>query len=151
MITMLLGGIWHGAAWKFVAWGGIHGAGLVIGRAVPALPARLLWRIVATLAVFHFVCLAWVFFRADSFDTVMVYVSAAADLTPGVTQASVFTIGLIALGLAMQFVPADLTMRLGRRLLAWPDWALGVVGGTAVVAIDAMGPDGVAPFIYFQF
>ena len=37
MITMLLGGLWHGAAWKFVAWGGLHGAGLVVERWFPAM------------------------------------------------------------------------------------------------------------------
>jgi alginate O-acetyltransferase complex protein AlgI len=155
MITMLLGGIWHGAAWKFVAWGGIHGAGLVIERALPSLPGR--WadsriaKILATLLVFHFVCLAWVFFRADSYDTVLVYLTAMASLTPGVSQASAFTVGLIGLGLAMQFVPAGLPHRLATWLVTVPDWTLATASGLALAAIAAMGPDGVAPFIYFQF
>jgi D-alanyl-lipoteichoic acid acyltransferase DltB (MBOAT superfamily) len=155
MITMLLGGIWHGAAWKFVAWGGMHGAGLVVerffsrGRA-PATPGRLA-QTLATLAVFHFVCLAWLFFRADSFDAVTIYLHAAAQLTPGVAQATPFTASLIALGLAMQFLPSDFSTRLAERLLSWPEWALGAVAAVGVVSIDALGPDGVAPFIYFQF
>ena len=108
-------------------------------------------RLLATILVFHFVCLAWIFFRADSFDTVMTYFSTAANLTGGVTQASPFTVCLIGLGLAMQFVPADLARQCAMRLTPWPDWALGASAGLAVVAIDALGPDGVAPFIYFQF
>ena len=51
----------------------------------------------------------------------------------------------------MQFVPGDLPRRIAFRLVAWPDWILATASGLAVVAIDAMGPDGVAPFIYFQF
>jgi D-alanyl-lipoteichoic acid acyltransferase DltB (MBOAT superfamily) len=155
MITMLLGGIWHGAAWKFVAWGGIHGAGLVIERALPNLPAR--WansrtvRVLATLLVFHFVCLTWVFFRADSYETVLTYLGGLAALTPGISQASAFTVGLIGLGLAMQFVPGDLPQRIAARLVSVPDWTLATGAGLAVAAIAAMGPDGIAPFIYFQF
>lgn len=155
MITMLLGGIWHGAAWKFVAWGGIHGAGLVVERALPNLPSR--WantpvvRVLATVAVFHFVCLTWVFFRADNTETVLAYLSAMADFTPGISQASLFTVSLIGLGLAMQFAPADWPRRLAIRLAGWPDWAVALASGAGVVAVDALGPDGVAPFIYFQF
>lgn len=138
MVTMLLGGIWHGA-------------GLVAGRFLPPLPARPAWRIIATLVVFHFVCLTWIFFRADSFDTVTTYIATAASSAPGVTQASSFTVGLIMLGMAMQFAPPDWAERLGRKVTSWPDWALGAGAGAAMVAIDAMGPDGIAPFIYFQF
>ena len=155
LITMLLGGIWHGAAWKFVAWGALHGAGLVLERAVlgghEKRSRNPLVRVLATLAVFHFVCLAWVFFRADSFDTAFTYLRTAAQLTPGITQASPFTIGLIVLGMATQFVPPGFSRRLALGLATWPDWALGVGASMAMVAIDAMGPDGVAPFIYFQF
>jgi alginate O-acetyltransferase complex protein AlgI len=155
MITMLLGGIWHGAAWKFVAWGGIHGAGLVVERALPSLPAR--WangrvaKVFSTLVVFHFVCLTWIFFRADDYDTVVAYLTAMAKLTPGVSQASAFTVGLIVLGLAMQFVPGDVPRRLANWLVTMPDWTLATASGLALVAIAAMGPDGIAPFIYFQF
>lgn len=69
MLTMLLGGLWHGAGWTFLAWGGLHGLILCIYRAVGdrfTLPGR--WgRVVATVGFFHLVCLAWLFFRADSF------------------------------------------------------------------------------------
>ena len=90
MITMLLGGIWHGAAWKFVAWGAIHGAGLVVERALQPEPGRWavsrLGRAVATFVVFHFVCLAWVLFRADSYETAMIYLATAANLVPGLRR-----------------------------------------------------------------
>jgi hypothetical protein len=101
--------------------------------------------------VFHFVCLAWVFFRADSYETVMIYLGTAAKLTPGISQASPFTVSLIGLGLAMQFAPPGWSRRLAQRLVVWPDWIMAAGSGLAMVAIDAMGPEGVAPFIYFQF
>src|SRR5215207_5592494 len=62
MLTMLLGGLWHGAAWTFVVWGGIHGAGLAVERWLADRRER------RRLVTFHVVCAAWIFFRADSFD-----------------------------------------------------------------------------------
>jgi hypothetical protein len=108
-------------------------------------------RVLATLLVFHFVCLTWVFFRADSYATVLTYLGGLAALTPGFSQASAFSVGLIGLGLAMQFVPGDLSNRIAARLVTVPDWTLATGAGLAVAAIAAMGPDGIAPFIYFQF
>ena len=68
MLTMLLGGLWHGAGWTFLIWGGLHGLILCIYRALGhqvKLPA--LWgRILATVFFFHLVCLTWLFFRAES-------------------------------------------------------------------------------------
>jgi alginate O-acetyltransferase complex protein AlgI len=70
MVTMLLGGLWHGANWTFVAWGGLHGIYLAIERAlgvrVDDRPAPLA-RALRQVFTFHLVCLAWVFFRARSF------------------------------------------------------------------------------------
>ena len=76
MLTMLLGGLWHGAAWTFVIWGGIHGLGLVVGRVrrdrriargLPEPPDTAARRWLGRILTFHIVCFAWIFFRADSF------------------------------------------------------------------------------------
>jgi alginate O-acetyltransferase complex protein AlgI len=76
MLTMVLGGLWHGANWTFVVWGAIHGAGLAAGRAVrqafgladktedESLTSAACW--LRRVVVFHLVCLTWVFFRANS-------------------------------------------------------------------------------------
>ena len=82
MITMLLGGLWHGAAWTFVIWGGLHGSAMVWERwrrdrrgPVERIETRwATWR--ARIVTFHFVCFAWIFFRADSF-------TAAWDMIAG--------------------------------------------------------------------
>lgn len=70
-ITMLLGGLWHGASWTFVVWGGLHGCYLMLERVIRAIvPRRLaaspLLQLPASLLTFLFLCMAWVFFRADS-------------------------------------------------------------------------------------
>jgi D-alanyl-lipoteichoic acid acyltransferase DltB (MBOAT superfamily) len=155
MITMLLGGIWHGAAWKFVAWGGLHGLGLVIERFLHPWSgawARTWWgRAIAVLIVFHVVCLGWVLFRADSFATVLIYLSALVQNQSAETQATPFTIALIALGLTLHAVPRDVPARLARLIGDRPAWIWGITAGLAIAMIDAIGPEGVAPFIYFQF
>ena len=153
-ITMLLGGLWHGASWKFVFWGALHGGGLAVERALGLRGLRQtsqVTRLAATLLVFHFVCLGWIFFRADSYGTAWTYLTGIAVLRPGIAQASPFVLALLLLGFMMQVVPRDLPQRLGGALEPMPRWALGALAGVAVVLIDAMGPPGVAPFIYFQF
>ena len=74
VLTMLLGGLWHGAGWTFVVWGGLHGLYLCVNHAWRAMtgsrgkPVRIRWRIPATALTFLAVCIGWVFFRAESFD-----------------------------------------------------------------------------------
>src|ERR1700730_9660243 len=78
MLTMLLGGIWHGAGWKFVGWGAVHGGGLAVERIFePWLgrrPSSLAGKLVKTSLVFHFVCLGWIFFRAEDFAMARLYI-----------------------------------------------------------------------------
>ena len=155
MITMLLGGVWHGAAWKFVAWGGLHGLGLVAERWFKPWSGH--WartrvgHAIAVLIVFHIVCLGWILFRADSFDAVLIYLGAFAQPQSADLLVTPFTLGLLMLGLALHAVPRDLPRRLAAHAAVWPAWRWGVLAGAAIAAIDALGPDGVAPFIYFQF
>jgi hypothetical protein len=135
-------------------WGALHGGALVFERAARPITAHLRGRwvkVVATLLVFHFVCLTWVFFRADSWGAAIGYLGAMGDGGLVLQQARPLTLGLIAAGLALQFAPPDWMERLERLAFAVPNWALAVAGGVAVVLIDALEPNGVAPFIYFQF
>jgi D-alanyl-lipoteichoic acid acyltransferase DltB (MBOAT superfamily) len=155
IITMVLGGLWHGAAWTFVIWGAIHGAGLVIERLIRGpgeAPASnpfivgLRW-----FVTFHVICLAWIFFRAESagvaFDLLGGLVTSWGS-APLVTPLAVLAIvGMIA----WHFLPDTsfdtLVVRVSQiNPLAQ---AAGFAGG--IVLIDALGPSGVAPFIYFQF
>ncbi|HEV2185956.1 MAG TPA: MBOAT family protein [Stellaceae bacterium] len=156
MITMLLGGIWHGAAWKFVMWGALHGGGLAVERMCePWLgrrPTSLAGKIVSTLVVFHFVCLAWIFFRAEDFTVAGVFI---AGLVRGwgepVQQAQPAMVALIVIGVMGQFLPPGSFERAGLAIQRVPYWGLGVATGLALAAINALGPEGIAPFIYFRF
>src|SRR5579864_4346728 len=156
MITMLLGGIWHGAAWKFVMWGALHGGGLAVERMCqPWLGQRSttpLGRFVAWLIVFHFVCLAWIFFRAEDFTVAGVFI---AGLFHGwgepIQQAQPAMIALIVIGMAGQFLPPGSFERVGVAIERVPYWGLSAAAGLILAAINALGPEGIAPFIYFRF
>ncbi|MBW8803511.1 MAG: MBOAT family protein [Catenulisporales bacterium] len=160
MLTMLLGGLWHGAAWTFVVWGGIHGAGLAVERAWPAvaekLPATKIPSAVKTAAArlltFHVVCLAWVFFRAPDLGTafaVLGRLSAAGPATGVVTPTVLL---LIAAALAVQWIPASVGVLLRTAFVTLPVYAQGISLGVLLLALAAVsGGRGVAPFIYFRF
>ena len=156
LLTMLLGGLWHGAAWKFLAWGALHGGGLAVERMLePWIGRRALSpaaKIIATLIVFHFVCLAWIFFRAEDFAVASLYIGGlASGWGEGVQQAGPFVVALIAIGLAGQFTPDALFDRVALAFARVPSWGLGAMAGIVVAMINALGPEGVAPFIYFRF
>src|SRR5438067_4641290 len=156
LLTMLLGGLWHGAAWKFIAWGALHGGGLAVERMLePWLGRRAqspAAKLVATLVVFHFVCLAWIFFRAEDFAVARLFIAGlASGWGEGLQQAGPFMVALIAIGLAGQFTPDSLFERLAAAFERAPAWGLGAAAGIVVAVINALGPEGVAPFIYFRF
>ncbi|HCB33853.1 MAG TPA: acyltransferase [Acidimicrobiaceae bacterium] len=162
MLTMLLGGLWHGSTWTFVIWGGIHGVVLAAERFVrerraergtrdvlpPVWGAAVRW-----FVTFHVVCLAWVFFRAEGLGRAFDVLGrvAAFDLGGGAGVLSPLVALTVVLALASQFVPAGWLAQFDEALTDRGWLVQGVVIACSLVAIDALGPDGVSPFIYFQF
>jgi D-alanyl-lipoteichoic acid acyltransferase DltB (MBOAT superfamily) len=161
MLTMLIGGLWHGASWTFVIWGGIHGVGLCVERLMadrraalhlPEPAATPVRRFVRWFVTFNVVCLAWVFFRSPNLGRAM-------DMLTGLfTQwgqpsplISTLLIVTLALMLASQFVPERSVRAIQATFSALPLAVQGVTLAGCFFLIDALGPIGVAPFIYFQF
>ena len=160
MITMILGGLWHGAAWTFVFWGAFHGGLLAAhqwrarhGEAdTKATGEGRLDFMRQRAATFALVCVGWVFFRADSMETAFSLLgrlitgwwTPSESLTPLV----VFTIAGM---LAMQFWPRGFGLWLQSGLSRLKPAPLGIVFALALLVIVILGPSGVAPFIYFQF
>jgi D-alanyl-lipoteichoic acid acyltransferase DltB (MBOAT superfamily) len=155
MITMLLGGLWHGAAWNFVIWGGLHGTMLVGEHLVMGERKTAQWprwaRVVGTIVTFHLVCLTWIFFRAPDLGHASDYLSGFARAGQDGMTATPFVLALIFGGIAAQFLPRDRMAILEGWLLRVPVAAQGALVGAGIVLIAALGPSGVAPFIYFQF
>jgi D-alanyl-lipoteichoic acid acyltransferase DltB (MBOAT superfamily) len=160
-LTMLIGGFWHGADWTFVIWGAIHGTALVVERyrterradaglePPPLTPARAVGQ---WLVTFNVVCLAWVFFRSSSLEVALQMlrqlVVAWGQASPLVTPLVLVTI--VAM-LASQFVPERYPERVQLAFSRAAPAVQGLVLAGCFFLIDALGPTGVAPFIYFQF
>jgi D-alanyl-lipoteichoic acid acyltransferase DltB (MBOAT superfamily) len=161
MLTMLLGGLWHGAAWTFVLWGGLHGAALVTERGAGERRRRLglpdagetAWgRARQRLLTFHFVALAWVVFRADTIGGAAAVlarlVTGLGSVGDAVTPA---LLALVTLGIAVQYVPRGFTEHLESGF-SRAGWLLqGLSLAVVLFLIDYLGPRGVSEFIYFGF
>ncbi|MFO0625365.1 MAG: MBOAT family protein [Polyangiales bacterium] len=155
LLTMLLGGLWHGAAWTFLAWGALHGVGLAVTRAFQrsrgaAAPSRAR-RVVATALTVQYVCVAWVFFRATSFAharEVFARVVEGTWDTANVPRAFALAAVIAAVGHA---VPLAWEARVRDRFVAAPWWlrAAALVGVAA--AVRHLARPTAVPFIYFQF
>lgn len=158
MITMLLGGLWHGAAWTFVVWGALHGLYLVVHREwsslawspVVRLRATKAWTWIARILLFHAVCLGWVFFRAPSFEVAFTVLRRLA-LPGAATLATVPVLLALVAGIAGQFQPLRWRRAAEYEMSRWPAFAAGAAFAVAICAIEMLGPSGVAPFIYFRF
>lgn len=154
-LTMLLGGLWHGAAWNFVLWGALHGAWLALERAMgvgQAPDGSKRWKsLLGWFVTFHVVCAAWVLFRAPDMQTVFDWFTTLAAATGGLEGLTVLATLLIATTLISQFLPAQWGERWGsalaNRSVVWALTAFIV----AVLTTVLVAPPGTAPFIYFQF
>jgi len=154
MMTMLLGGLWHGASWNFIIWGAIHGGVLVVERVWRDLRPKT-WKPMpqwlAVFCIFHIVTLAWIFFRMPAFGDAMAYIGGILSLRGGSLTATPLMVVLIALGLSFNAFPRDTIQRVAMVLRRAPAWRVAAFAVVSLVVLEAMRPDGVAPFIYYRF
>jgi len=156
-LTMLIGGLWHGANTTFVIWGALHGGALAIERwftgrwPVSAGPAGPVFR---WLATFHVVCLGWIFFNARTTGVALDMIGQILgvlrfDLGPSAQFASLGLLLVILLVLAWQFVPEAAGPRLVAAFSQLPAVSQGIIVGMVMVVCYRFGS--VDEFIYFQF
>jgi alginate O-acetyltransferase complex protein AlgI len=167
MITMLLGGLWHGAAWTFVAWGALHGFYLCLNHAWthygPSASPRLapLAKLAGFVLTFLGVVVAWVFFRADSMAQAQFILSRMADpthITFG--RGEIANFGFLAVFAALAwFAPNTQEImgydhknrRVGAALGAWRMRPLLIYAVATVLAFGILGIAQHSEFIYFRF
>ncbi len=160
LITMLLGGLWHGASWHFVVWGGLNGVALAAHRAMGkseprGRPAPPRWRDVPWIAAtFTFVTALWVFFRADSFSTAKQFfvniVTKPIGAHPGPWKPRLILVAMFAVIMFTMDI-VDRHRLSFRPLHTWPIWIQGALAGAALVALLVWSGAAPQPFIYFQF
>ena len=165
MLTMLLGGLWHGAAMRFVLWGGLHGVALAIHKwwisVVPGAKAlgedMPLWRrLPSTLLTFHVVCLGWLFFRAESMQSVelilhQILFAFDPQLIRQVIEGYLPIFLLVGIGYLLHLMPPSLDNLFRRTISAAP-----LLLQVLLIALVAWGvmqikSSDIQPFIYFQF
>ena len=159
MITMLLGGLWHGANFTFVAWGGLHGAALAVGRARERARERRgeryalsgVRRAIATFVTFHFVCFAWIFFRADSFTGASRMLSQLGTFTTFHPNLPPMLVAVLAVGLASHFVPERWYARARDGFVRLPAPTQGLALFAAALVLRQFESADAVPFVYFQF
>jgi D-alanyl-lipoteichoic acid acyltransferase DltB (MBOAT superfamily) len=162
MITMLLGGLWHGAATRFIIWGALHGAALAIHKAwlefVPwAGKQNSRWyNFLAGLLTFHFVCFCWIYFRADNVPTVEMMISrifnnfSIPDIAVKVA-AYWKPFAFILIGYFLHFLPKNIKIQMEDKFSAVPlALKVGIVAFVIIAAYQVASSE-VQPFIYFQF
>lgn len=156
LTTMLIGGLWHGANWTFVIWGGIHGGGLALERLLGVgLREEIRSSAVATWAkrilLFNLVCLAWVFFRATSIHDAFSFLRGLGSLE---WQPEYFTaLKFLALFSIPMFL-MDLRMENNQEEYVFQNasaWFRTGLGFSALVAIAFFAANQANTFIYFQF
>ncbi len=155
MLTMLLGGLWHGASFNFIIWGGYHGALLGIERAAGrskflASPSALLYPVRAILT-FVLVCVGWVFFRAVTLDDSLYVIG---EMFTGAWNADVLVpVWLFAfVGIALLIAIAEERWEWIERLPRGSSWTYAALLIALMLTVELIGvTEKAVPFIYFQF
>jgi alginate O-acetyltransferase complex protein AlgI len=158
MLTMLLGGLWHGASWTFVVWGGLHGAYLAIERFLrqrtgePRRARGRLAALVLALLTYLLVNVTWVFFRAQDFTTAGRLIGSMLSLGEGarVLSSALAAQAVVAVGLMLvtHWIMRDTTIEELAERVPW--WVSGTaVGLMAFLTVITLGSGDA--FIYFQF
>ncbi len=149
-LTMLLGGLWHGASWNFVVWGAIHGAWLAAHRYWTrdgsTRDERWIW--LKRFATFHMVCAAWVFFRAATLSDAVLFFSRLGAGGWVAQEATNLAVLFVVLGAALHLGPSPIALHQRYRALPAP---LQGVGYAAVAVLVFLFSPSEGRFIYFQF
>ena len=158
---MLLGGLWHGASLRFIIWGGLHGIGLVINRIWDSLTGNRLkmgrlGRVVSIFITFQFVSFCWIFFRAESMDSISVMLRQIGyNFSPGSyaallpAYAAVFV--LMAAGYIIHFLPERVKESYRGLFIKIPLIVQIAVIMLIGVLLFQMKTSEIVPFIYFRF
>ena len=163
IITMFLGGLWHGASWNFVLWGMMHGVALAAHKFWMTLTGRKkgteshgIHRFFGVLVTFHFVCFCWIFFRNAEFSTSMdmlkqIFTTFRPQLFPQLVEGYWEVFALMALGYLLHFVPDSWERACTKTVIRLPLLGKAVLMLAVIYLVIQMKSSEIQPFIYFQF
>ncbi len=152
IITMALGGLWHGLSINFLIWGVLHGAGLAGLRWYQTLRVSLKppgW--LGGLATFHFVAFAWIFFRASSLELARDILTRIASFSLSVSNVTPSFIFILGLAAAAHFTPKAWYERSLSLFATAPAYVQAAAMALLMIGIQYAANTGTAPFIYARF
>lgn len=164
-ITMLLGGLWHGAAVRFILWGALHGAALALHKLwlkfVPRAKATGAemswgWRIAGIFFTFNLVCFGWLMFRAESMQTVslmlhQIFCNFNLAVAPQVLTGYLSVFLLMGAGYVLHMLPASADRTAQRIVAASPTVVQVLLAAGMIWCVMQIKSSDIQPFIYFQF
>jgi D-alanyl-lipoteichoic acid acyltransferase DltB (MBOAT superfamily) len=157
VITMLLGGLWHGVTWPFAIWGLLHGCALAATRWWVARRGRSrpqptpVGRALAIFGTYQFVCFTWIFFRAGSLTEAGQILQRIGSLTVGLESFSPLLAAVLALAAATLFIPKEWHKRAMDGFAASPFYVHAVALLAVAAAIQLLGGRGNVAFVYSRF
>lgn len=163
IITMFLGGLWHGASWNFVLWGMMHGVALALHKGWMALVGRPkgerphgIRRFLGMLETFHFVCFCWIFFRHAEFSPAVdmlkqIAMSFRPQVFPQLIVGYWEVFALMGLGYVLHFLPDSWERGCTKTIIRLPLVGKAVLLVALIYLVIQMKSADVQPFIYFQF
>ena len=165
MLTMLLGGLWHGASFRFIIWGGLHGLGLAVHKLFTSIrfknvnrnPALQPWISATSIFItFHFVCFCWIFFRAPTMEAVgqilyQIITHFNAQIFFEFVVGYKGVLFLMLLGYFLYFLPASSEEKAEAWVTQLPLAGKATLLIAIIVLVIQTKSASIQPFIYFQF
>lgn len=163
IITMFLGGLWHGASWNFVLWGVLHGVALAVHKFWMSLTGRKkgeqshgIRRFFGVVVTFHFVCFCWIFFRNADFATSVdmlrqIFTVFRPQLLPQLLAGYWEVFALMGLGYVLHFLPDSWERACTKTVIRLPLLGKAVLMIALIYLVIQMKSSDIQPFIYFQF
>ena len=165
LVTMLLGGLWHGAAVRFILWGALHGIALALHKlwlsVVPGSKAtgaemRWFWRIPGIFFTFNLVCFGWLMFRAESMKTVQlmlhqIFTNFNPSVIPQVLEGYAGIFLLVGIGYLLHMLPDRCDRWAQRFVTSLPTIVQVLLAACVIWLVMQVKSSDIQPFIYFQF
>jgi alginate O-acetyltransferase complex protein AlgI len=155
IVTMMLGGLWHGLSWTFLIWGALHGVALAGVRlwkqARKGKKAVAGGRVAATLLTFHFVCFTWIFFNASSLGNAWQILQRIGSNTWSVDNLTLPIVGVLVLAAVLHCLPLKWLDGSAELMGRAPFWVQGAALAALVLLIQTISGRGAAPFVYGNF
>jgi len=159
MITMVLGGLWHGASWNFVFWGFLHGVALALDKLRTTfikIPKNIFTHFLGVLFTFNFVCFCWIFFRAKTFTVALQVISQIFyQFHPAVVMQWIigykYVFALMGVGYLTHFIPKKAHSLTENILTKTPVIFKSLIIVFVIWMVIQVKSSDIQPFIYFQF